>query len=185
MVLTAVLCSGAACQNDARPNSSSPATVPGLEILPVESAGTQHRVGSKFTNQIDVKVIDERKRVVPGAEVVFQMTPGTTGASASIADLNLLVTQTDVDGIASLKGLRANGAAGRYQIHVNASFEGKSGRGDIEQENVPPPILERKRTLLASAAAIAILVPILALRPSQPPKATISTVTPTGPVGQP
>jgi hypothetical protein len=152
-----------------------------LTLKPAPDLERIHRVGHKF--DLAVTVYDERGREVPDATVTFQM-PGD-GASATSLNGRLVTIQSDPNGVAKAVGLRANSTGGDYDIRVNANFEGKAGYTTIRQTNRNPPFAVRRRTLIAEAAAVAVIVPVLALRSSPPPKATISTVTPTGPVTHP
>ena len=152
-----------------------------LQVVPSPKI-SYRRVNKRFSRPITITVLDERDRPVPGADVTVVLP--AKGAGASQNGQTRLDVQTNSDGIAQLNGLRANGTPGPYEIMVNASFSGKSVNASLSQENLKPRFVLRKSTfvLVGAAVAAAVLIPVL-LR--SPPQATISTVTPTGPVGKP
>lgn len=109
-----------------------------LNIVVVDGEGAINNVGQKALHDPVVRVEDENHKPVSGAAVVF--TVPTEGASGEFAkgDKSLVVT-TDHQGQATAQGLKVNQVAGRLQIHVTASYRGKTARTNITQFNMAVP----------------------------------------------
>jgi hypothetical protein len=140
-----------------------------------------HRVGRQSASAVVVAVFDERDRPVPDAAVVFTTSRG--GPGGRFPDGDQVMRQTDSSGIARVVGFRANNVAGNFEIMARATFGGKLGTATIFQSNEPQPFVKRKSTLILGSTGIAVIA-FVALR-SPPPSATITAVTPSGPVGRP
>jgi hypothetical protein len=155
-----------------------------LRIEVQRGADAVHQARERSGIEVVIAVYDEKDRPVPGAIVAFiapENGPGARFVNASATT----EAPTDEQGIAHIAGLRGNNVAGQYKIHVSASFEGKTGSTDISQTNEKPPLVTAKRVSILGALCAAVVIPLVALRSPAPPKATVSTVTPSGPVGPP
>jgi glycine cleavage system H lipoate-binding protein len=101
-----------------------------LEVVAGEGAAVN--TGQRVAVVPSVRIVDQNKRPVRGAVVVFNLpVSGTSGEFQNRAK-NLTVL-TDENGTATATGLRANGIAGRLQILVTASYRGANTRGLINQ----------------------------------------------------
>ncbi|MBM3738249.1 MAG: carboxypeptidase regulatory-like domain-containing protein [Acidobacteria bacterium] len=155
-----------------------------LQIQVNRGAAESYFVRERRSSTISVTVLDEKDRPVPGATVHFEVPPN--GPSGSFADEKAFaITQTDSEGQASTTGFQANGLAGTYNIRVRASFEGKSMLAPVARTNEKRPFASKRNVTLIGAGAAAVIVPVLALRSTPPPKATISSVASAGLVGSP
>ncbi|HZS70290.1 MAG TPA: hypothetical protein VFA13_00505 [Candidatus Acidoferrum sp.] len=128
----------------------------GLNIVVIAGEGAINNIGQRATHDPVVRVEDENQRPVAGAAVVF--TVPTEGASGEFANgsKNLVVT-TDQQGRAAAQGLKANQITGRLQIHVTASYRGRTARTNITQFNMAVP---GKRSGGGSAKKVAIILAI-------------------------
>jgi hypothetical protein len=154
-----------------------------LKVVVVQGQDTITMLRERSTTEIIVEIRDEDDRRVPGAIVVFSLPAiGPSAVFANGAKITTVVA--DAQGRASVVGLRANDVAGRYQIRVNASFQGKSGRAVIDQNNKKKEWISSKKLLILGAVAAAVV--IVCCRPGptpRPPEATISVAG--GSVGKP
>ncbi len=141
-------------------------------------------VRERSTTEIIVEIRDEDDRRVPGAIVVFSL-PATGPSAVFASGAKMATVIADAQGRASVVGLRANDVAGRYQIRVSASFEGKTGRTVIDQNNKKKEWKSGKKLVILGVVAAAAVV-IVCCRPGpepRPPEATISIAG--GSVGKP
>lgn len=164
-----------------------PAQQEGSLTIDVDDGANQFSyLGREFAKQIRITVRDELGRPVPNANVVFYTTPEAGGPGAVSPGSMQVSTKTDKDGKATSGTLFANRRDGEYQIRAVAEFYGKRGVAPITEHNLKLPLTRRKSTWITVASAAAgVLIPILVIRAQQQPTATISTVTPTGPVTHP
>jgi len=150
---------------------------------PATCEGTQ-RTKAPISRPIHLLVMDQQNRPVPGAAVAIELP--ADGPSAEFSPPNPTAQfDTDALGRIFIDHLRANTLAGGYKITATASFGGETAITTITERNVYPPFLARhRRTLIIlGAISVAIVVPVLALRKSPPPSATITTSGPVGTVG--
>jgi hypothetical protein len=110
------------------------AQAPVLNIVVVEGEGAINNIRQRTAREPIVEVQDENHRPVAGAAVVFTLpTQGAGGTFAGGA--HSLTVLTDDQGRAVAHGLRPNGVKGQFQIHVNASINGRTGSTNITQTN--------------------------------------------------
>jgi hypothetical protein len=171
-----------------------------LNIVVVDGEGAINNIGQRALHDPIVRIEDGNHKTVSGAAVVF--TVPTEGASGEFTkgSKNLVVT-TDNQGQATAQGLKANEVAGRLQIHVTASYRGKTARTNITQFNMAVP---GRKAGGGSGKKVAILLLIAgaaagggiaaatlggksssAVSPQTPPVTPISITPGTGTVGPP
>ena len=110
------------------------AQAPVLNIVVVEGEGAINNIRQRTAREPIVEVQDENHRPVAGAAVVFSLpTQGAGGQFAGGA--HSLTVITDAQGRAVARGLQPNGIKGQFQIHVNASINGRTGSTNITQTN--------------------------------------------------
>ncbi len=128
---------------------------PGLRIVVLEGEGAINNIRDHTARAPVVRVVDEAERPVSGASVTFVL-PDLGSSGAFPEGRTHLTTTTDSDGRAIGRGLRPNNVAGRFQIHVSASSQGRSASAAIDQVNVAPAAAHRKsKTKYIIAALVA------------------------------
>jgi hypothetical protein len=105
-----------------------------LNIVIVEGDGAINNIRQRTAREPIVQVEDENHRPVAGASVLFLLPDkGPSGVFAN-GSRTLQVT-TDKLGRAAAKGLRVNEIQGKFQIQVEASYQGVSASTSITQVN--------------------------------------------------
>lgn len=138
------------------PGQEQPA--PKLNIVIVDGEGAINNIRQRTAREPIVQVEDENHRPIAGAAVVFTLP--SNGAGGVFADgSQTFTTVTDAQGRAVASGLKPNQIAGRVEIRVNASSQGRTGRAVITQTNV----LGAKAGHISSKAAIIAAVAAAAL----------------------
>ncbi|MGH9663421.1 MAG: hypothetical protein ACRD9L_03240 [Bryobacteraceae bacterium] len=108
---------------------------PKLNIVIVEGEGAVDNIRQRVSREPIVQVEDENHKPVAGAAVVFLLP--NQGASGVFANgSHTLTVITDAQGRAVASGIRTNGAAGKMQIHVTASFQGQTATAVINRTSV-------------------------------------------------
>src|SRR5215471_8268513 len=129
-----------------------------LNLVIVEGDGQINNIRQRTAREPVVVVEDENHRPVAGAIVVF--TTPSRGASALFANgSHTLTVTTDDTGRAVARGLQPNTARGQYQIHVNASYQGRTASTNINMTNA---VVTAAGTVAAASASHAKLITILA-----------------------
>ena len=160
-----------------------------LNIVVVEGEGAINNIKQRTAREAIVQVEDENHRPVAGAAVVFMLPQsGASGVFAGGAK-TLLVT-TDSKGLAVAKGLRVGNVAGKFQIQVEASYQGVTSNTTITQTNATITSASgASGKLVAALAAIGGAVAVVVVTrddPTPSPTPTPTTVTPGAPsVGRP
>ena len=109
-----------------------------ITVVTVRGEGAINNVGQRSSTDPAVRIEDEDGKPVTGATVVFTLpTDGPSGAFGN--GEKTLIGVTDGRGEAEAQGLRVNTAAGKLQVHVNASFRGRTARTNITQFNMEVP----------------------------------------------
>ncbi len=127
----------------------------GLNLVVVSGEGAINNLGGRADDPV-VKVEDENHNPIAGAAVVF--TVPTEGASGEFPKgEKSVIVMSDRQGLATAQGLKANQVAGRLQIHVNASYRGRTARTNITQFNMAVP---GKRAGGGSGKKVAIILAI-------------------------
>jgi hypothetical protein len=117
-------------------------------------------------------VEDENHNRIAGAIVVFTLPPEGPGGSFP-GGVTTLSTVTDSGGRAIARGLRPNNLAGRFEIRVNASYEGKTGHLIMFQTNVgaaAPAHVARWIVIAAVAGGVAAKMPPAVVSNARGPK---------------
>jgi hypothetical protein len=110
-------------------------TVPAkLNIVIVEGEGAINNVRQRTAREPIVQVEDENHRPVSGAAVLF-MLPDSGPSGVFEGGGRILQVKTDSLGRAVAKGLRVNDIQGKFQIQVQASYEGVTANATIPQVN--------------------------------------------------
>ncbi len=108
-----------------------------LNIVIVEGEGAINNIRQRTAREPIVQVEDENHRPVAGATVTFLLPHDGPGAVLSDGSRSFTAV-TDQNGRAVLRGLRPNSNVGRYEIQVNASYQGATGTATITQANILP-----------------------------------------------
>ena len=110
------------------------AQAPALNIVVVEGEGAINNVRQRTAREPIVEVQDENHKPVAGAIVVF--TAPTQGAGGAFSGgAHSLTVVADDQGRAVAHGFQPNGVKGNYQMHVNASANGRTGSTNINMTN--------------------------------------------------
>ncbi len=109
-----------------------------LRIVVVEGEAGINNIRTGSARDIVVRVEDESGAPVQGAAVVFSL-PAQGAGGAFPDNAATLTVMTDAAGLATMRGLRPNKTAGKFQIHVNASQQGRTARADVAQFNMVVP----------------------------------------------
>jgi len=105
-----------------------------LNIVIVEGEGAINNIRQRVAREPIVQVTDENNRPVAGATVVFFLPKEGPGGTFPGGARNLSVV-TGSDGRAVARGLRTNDVAGKFQIQVEATYQGVSATATITQSN--------------------------------------------------
>jgi len=105
-----------------------------LNIVIVEGEGAINNIRQRVAREPIVQVTDENNRPVAGATVVFFLPKDGPGGTFPGGARNLSVV-TGQDGRAVARGLRTNDIAGKFQIQVEATYQGVSATATITQSN--------------------------------------------------
>jgi hypothetical protein len=109
-----------------------------ISIVVMDGEGAVNNVGQRSTHDLVIRVEDEAQKPIIGAAVVFTLpTDGPSGEFGN-GSKTLIVT-TDSRGQAAATNLKVNQISGKLQIHVNASFKGRTARTNITQFNMSVP----------------------------------------------
>ena len=117
---------------------SSPLQAPGaakLNLVIIEGEGAINNVRQRTAREPIVQVEDENHRPIAGASVVFLLPDsGPSGVFSNGA--RTLQVMTDSKGRAIAKGLRLNDVSGKFQIRVEASYQGSTATASMNQANM-------------------------------------------------
>jgi len=108
-----------------------------IHVVVLEGDGAINNIRSSHAKEPVVRVEDAKNRGVPGASVTFVVPSGGPGVVFGDAGTTLTLT-TDDRGEVVARALHPNRNAGPFQIHVNASKDGKMATALIAQTNVDP-----------------------------------------------
>jgi len=145
-----------------------------LKVLVLEGQRSLNNTTRHIGIQPVVEVRDQNDRPIEGATVVFRLPPSGPGG-AFPGNSPTFSTRTNPQGQAAASGFVPNDALGRFDIHVTATLQNRTGEVTISQTNssnslalIPPqgPSIWRrhKYLLIGGGAAIVggvILVVIL------------------------
>jgi hypothetical protein len=166
-----------------------------LNLVIVEGDGAINNIRQRTARETIVQVEDENHRPIAGAAVLFLLPD--SGPSGVFADggRSLMVT-SDSKGQAVAKGLRVNNVSGKFQMRVEASYQGMTTATTITQTNAVitaaaagGAISGKLIAILAAVGGAAAVGAVLATRGGSSggtPTPTGTTVTPGAPsVGKP
>ncbi len=105
-----------------------------LNIVIVEGDGAINNVKQRTAREAIVQVEDENRRPIAGAAVLFMLPDSGPGGVFSNGTRTLQV-MTDSQGRAAVKGLRVNSTQGKFQIQVQATYQGVTATATITQTN--------------------------------------------------
>jgi hypothetical protein len=109
----------------------------GIKIVVQEGQGAINNIPQRRAKEPVVQVQHEDGEPVVGATVTFLLPD--TGPGGTFADgARMLNIQTDEKGLATGRGLKPNGTAGRFLIRVSASYHGQTASTTIAQINAIP-----------------------------------------------
>lgn len=106
-----------------------------LNIVVVEGEGAINNVRQRVARETIVQVEDENRKPVAGAAITFFLPNQGPGGVFSNGSQSFS-TVTDAQGRAMVRGMRPNNLAGKYEMRVNASHQGKTGTTTINQTNM-------------------------------------------------
>jgi hypothetical protein len=169
-----------------------------LNLVVVEGEGAINNIRQRTAREPVVQVQDENHRPVAGAVVVFTL-PSNGAGGTFVNGARTLTVNTDSKGQAAAHGLRPNAVKGEYQIHVNASYQGRTASTNINQTNAVLTAAGAAAgashgkliAILAVAGAAAAGGLIAATRsggstpPVSPPPAAVTITAGTGSIGPP
>jgi hypothetical protein len=130
-----------------------PMRTSGLTVSVVEGEAGINNIRQHTASDVVVRVVDDGQKPVPGAAVVFTLP--SQGASGKFRDGGgILTVTTDAEGKAAARGLKPNEVTGKMEIHITASFQGRTGNTVATQFNMDV----RKHDGGGNGKLIAILV---------------------------
>ena len=117
------------------PPAIAQAPAANLQITILDGDEAMNNIRQRTAREPIVQVEDENHKPVAGAAVVF-LLPNDGASGTFPGGARTLTTVTDSKGQAVARGLRPNRISGRFQIRVQASYQGKTGQTTINQTNV-------------------------------------------------
>ena len=105
-----------------------------LNIVVVEGDGAINNIRQRTARETIVQVEDQNHRPISGAAVLF-MLPDSGPSGTWANGTRTLQVMTDSRGRAVAKGMRVNNLQGKFQIQVQASYEGTTATTSITQVN--------------------------------------------------
>ncbi|HEX4137653.1 MAG TPA: hypothetical protein VHY84_23790 [Bryobacteraceae bacterium] len=109
-------------------------TVQSLKVLVLEGNKSINNISRHIGIQPIVEVRDENDQPVEGAIVVFRLPPSGPGGSFP-GNSPTLKVGTNAQGQAAASGFVPNDQQGRFDIHVTASYENRTGETTVSQTN--------------------------------------------------
>ncbi len=116
----------------ALPAQAPPAS---LQITILEGEDAMNNIRQRTAREPIVQVEDENHKPVAGAVVIF-LLPNDGAGGTFAGGARTLTTTTDSKGQAVGRGLHPNHATGKYQIRVQATFQGLTAQAIISQTNM-------------------------------------------------
>lgn len=157
-----------------------------LNIVVVEGEGAINGIRQRAAHAPVVRVEDENQRPVARAAVLF-MLPDSGPGGVFAHNARSLLVRTDKTGRAVAKGLRANDRQGKFEIRVQASFQGVTVTASMTQVNSIKAAagaggVSRKLIVILAAVGAAVAAGVVVARRhsgSTDATPTISAGTPT------
>ncbi len=107
----------------------------GLTINILEGDDTIVNVRQRVSREAIIQVEDENHKPVAGAFVTFS-APGRGPSVSFVNGSNTITATTDAQGRVAMQGITPNKAAGKFEIRISASKDGKTGSRVLTQTNV-------------------------------------------------
>ena len=164
---------------------------PSIKVEVIAGQGATNNTRTRKGVEPIALVTDERGQPVSGVMVVFTL-PETGPGGAFVDESKRAIVYTNAEGKATARGLTPNTTPGKFQIMVNASFQGFTSSTTVYQTNVLPERAKSSTKLIAilaiagGAAAAGVVAASGGGGSSQslavPPGRTSTTITPGTPV---
>jgi hypothetical protein len=165
---------------------------PSIKVQVVAGQLATNNIGTRKGVEPIALVTDERGQPISGVMVVFTL-PETGPGGAFVDGSKRAIVYTNAEGKATARGLTPNSTPGKFQIIVNASFQGFTSSTTIDQTNILSERAKSSSTKLIAilaiaggAAAAGVLAASGGGGSSQslavPPGRTATTITPGTPV---
>jgi hypothetical protein len=116
------------------PSAAAQTPGPKISLVIVEGEGAINNVRQRTARDPIVQVEDENHKPIAGAAVMFTLPMQGAGGSFAGGAKTLSVV-TDNQGRAVARTFRPNSVQGKFQIHINASFQGQTASATITQSN--------------------------------------------------
>ena len=160
-----------------------------LNIVIVGGEGAINNIRQRTAREPIVQVEDENHRPVAGAAVLF-LLPDSGPSGLFEGGGRTIEVKTDSAGRAIGRGFKVNKVEGKFQIQVQATYEGVTASAMIAQVNAGPAVGARHHgisgkmiAILAAAGGAAAVGIVLAARRGSSRTTTVSAGSPT--VGAP
>ena len=164
---------------------------PSIKVEVIAGQGATNNTRTRKAVEPIALVTDERGQPVSGVMVVFTL-PETGPGGAFVDESKRAIVYTNAEGKATARGLTPNTTPGKFQIMVNASFQGFTSSTTVYQTNVSPERARSSTKLIAilaiagGAAAAGVVAASGGGGSSQslavPPSRTATTITPGTPI---
>lgn len=157
---------------------------PTLNVLVLQGEGTINNIKRRTTRESIVQVQDENHKPVAGAAILIQLP--ADGPGGVFPDGSKSITLfSDSQGKVVMPHLQPSQVTGNFQIHVNASFQGRQGVTVINQSIAPGPtgvnpthaMHGKTIGIVSSVAAAGAIAAALVLRNNNTPPVTVPTGT--------
>lgn len=164
--------------------SPSPAQQPSdLSVAIVEGQGAMLNVRAALTRDLVVRVEGAGGQPVAGASVAFTL-PSQGASGEFLGGQKSLIVTTGADGRATARGLKPNRIAGKYEIRVTASQQGRTASANITVFNMEVKSAKSGSNtkwivLLVAAGGAGAAGAILGTRNSSPSRPTTPPAPPT------
>jgi hypothetical protein len=178
-----------ACTMSGRQDAQSPP--PKLSLVIVHGADAINNIKLRTSRETIVQVEDENHRPVAGAAVVFLLPGSGPGGTFPNGAASATVT-TNASGQAQMPRMTPNQAAGQFQIHVTATYQGATTTIEIAQSNVLGAAGAGAGAAAGSGKLIAILAgvgaaaaagAVVAMKGGKNSTSTSTSTVPSGPGG--
>lgn len=116
-------------------SAQTPAPPESLQITIIDGEDAVNNIRQRTAREPIVQVEDQNHKPIAGATVLFQL-PNDGAGGAFHGGARTLTVTTDSKGQAVARGLKPNHVAGKYQIRVQASYQGKTTQTQINQNNI-------------------------------------------------
>ncbi|MCL6543788.1 MAG: hypothetical protein K6T61_01050 [Bryobacteraceae bacterium] len=164
---------------------------PKIQVVILEGQGALHRVGQRSKTPLVVRVEDENRRPLMGAAVQFT-SPDSGPGVVFPNGARVYLLRTDRTGQVEVRGFRANGVQGKFEIEVEASYQGASAKATVVQINTAQTQTARRGLLssrflsIAGGVAVGAVLALVLTRSEETAQGPPIAITPGSPsVGGP